>query len=265
MLCESTGDEQCFWKWERRRNRRPQILYYRRSLFKSRHPYRFRCFRSYVEVMVKECHIIISFSLIDIKDVLGDLITQYFPWILKKLADKISGLGYLVVIPDFFFGDCIHITSPPEVRANWLNNHPPEKGCENARKIIAELKSRGVYAVGAAGFCWGGMMVVKLAKYYDIKAAVILHPGRLKDIDVKEVKVPIAILGGELDQLCPQEEVRHYGEILSENQEVESFVKIFQGVGHGWAARYSEDDESAVRSAEEAHRDMLNWLTKYVT
>lgn len=42
-------------------------------------------------------------------------------------------------------------------------------------------------------------------------------------------------------------------------------MKIFQGVGHGWASRYSEDDESAVRSAEEAHTDMLNWLTKYVT
>ncbi|KAJ0692616.1 putative dienelactone hydrolase, alpha/Beta hydrolase [Helianthus annuus] len=174
---------------------------------------------------------------------------------LRKIADKISGLGYLVLVPDFFFGDCIYSTSPPEVRANWLNNHSPENGCENARKIIGELKSKGVCSLGAAGFCWGGMMVVKFAKYNDIKAAVILHPGRLPDNDVK----------GELDQLCPQEEVKRYGKILSENQEVESFVKIFKGVCHGWASRYSEDDESAVRSAEEAHTDMLNWLTKYVT
>ncbi|KAI3676408.1 hypothetical protein L1987_86015 [Smallanthus sonchifolius] len=183
---------------------------------------------------------------------------------LRKLADKISSLGYLVVVPDFFFGDCIYSTSPPEVRTNWLINHSPEKGCENARKIIGELKRKGVYAVGAAGFCWGGMMVAKLAKYNEIKAAVILHPGRLTDNDVNEVKVPVAILGGELDQLCPQEEIKHYGKILSKNQEVESYVKIFPGVGHGWASRYSEDDESAVRSAEEAHADMLNWLTKYV-
>lgn len=42
-------------------------------------------------------------------------------------------------------------------------------------------------------------------------------------------------------------------------------MKIFPGVSHGWAARYNEDDDSAVRSAEEAHTDMLNWLTKYVT
>ncbi|XP_024964886.1 endo-1,3;1,4-beta-D-glucanase-like isoform X2 [Cynara cardunculus var. scolymus] len=183
---------------------------------------------------------------------------------LRKLADKISALGYLVVVPDFFFGGHICTTSPPQVRANWLHNHPPEKGCENARKIIAQLKSRGVFGVGAAGFCWGGMMVAKLAKYDDIKAGVILHPGRLTDDDINEVNVPIAILGGELDKLCPQEEVKHYGDILSSKQ-VESFVKIFPGVSHGWASRYSEDDEVAVMSAQEAHTDMLNWLTKYVT
>lgn len=182
---------------------------------------------------------------------------------LRKLADKIGGLGYLVVVPDFLFGDCIYSTMPPELRANWLRNHPPEKGCENALKIIAELKSR-VSAVGAAGFCWGGMMISKLAKYEDIKAAVILHPGRLEDNDVNDVKVPVAILGGELDQLCPQEEVKHYGEILSAKPQVESFVKIFSGVGHGWASRYNEDDESAVRSAEEAHTDMLNWLSNHL-
>jgi carboxymethylenebutenolidase len=28
--------------------------------------------------------------------------------------------------------------------------------------------------------------------------------------------------------------------------------------------RYNLEDESAVKSAEEAHLDMLNWFTKYV-
>lgn len=174
---------------------------------------------------------------------------------LRKLADKIGGLGYMIVVPDFFFGDYYYSAMPPEIREKWLPNNPPEKGCENALKIIAQLKSRGSAAVGAAGFCWGGMMVTKLAKYEDIKAAVILHPGRLTDDDVN---------GGELDQLCPQEEVKHYGEILSAKPQVESFVKIFPGVAHGWASRYNEDDELAARNAEEAHTDMLNWLSKYL-
>ena len=44
----------------------------------------------------------------------------------------------------------------------------------------------------------------------------------------------------------------------------DSFVKIFPGVAHGWTVRYNVDDESAVKSAEESHLDMLNWFTKYV-
>jgi carboxymethylenebutenolidase len=46
--------------------------------------------------------------------------------------------------------------------------------------------------------------------------------------------------------------------------QIDSFVKIFPGVAHGWTVRYGVEDESAVKSAEEAHLDMLNWFTKYV-
>ena len=44
----------------------------------------------------------------------------------------------------------------------------------------------------------------------------------------------------------------------------DSFVKIFPGVAHGWSVRYNLEDDSAVKSAEEAQLDMLNWFTKYV-
>ena len=31
-----------------------------------------------------------------------------------------------------------------------------EKGFEEAKPVIAALKEKGVSAVGAAGYCWGG-------------------------------------------------------------------------------------------------------------
>lgn len=46
--------------------------------------------------------------------------------------------------------------------------------------------------------------------------------------------------------------------------QLDSFVKIFPGVAHGWSVRYRTDDASAVKSAEEAQSDTLAWLTKYV-
>lgn len=41
-------------------------------------------------------------------------------------------------------------------------------------------------------------------------------------------------------------------------------MKVFPGVSHGWTLKYDPDDESAVKFAEEAHSDMLNWLNKHV-
>lgn len=105
---------------------------------------------------------------------------------------------------------------------------------------------------------------MKLAGSNDIQAAVLLHPSRITVEDINDVKSPIAILGAEIDHGSPPEQMNHYGEILSAKAEVDSFVKIFPGVKHGWTVRYNVEDESAVKSAEEAHTDMLNWFIKYV-
>lgn len=45
--------------------------------------------------------------------------------------------------------------------------------------------------------------------------------------------------------------------------QVASFVKIFPKISHGWAVRYNAEDAEAVKVAEEAHRDMLDWLAKH--
>ncbi|GAB2266441.1 hypothetical protein Dimus_001449 [Dionaea muscipula] len=195
-----------------------------------------------------------------ISDVFG-----YKAPILRKLADKVAAAGYLVVVPDFFFGDpIVKFDDPNFDRESWRSKHGTDKGCEDARSVIADLRSKGVTSIGAAGFCWGGVVVVKLAKFDDIQAGVVLHPGRLTVDDINGIKVPVSILGAEIDHASPPEQLKEFGEILSAKSGIDSFVKIFPGVTHGWSVRYNLDDESAVRSAEEAQADMLNWFIKHV-
>ncbi|KAH0738660.1 hypothetical protein KY290_037365 [Solanum tuberosum] len=138
------------------------------------------------------------------------------------------------------------------------------KGFEDAKQVIAALKDKGISAIGAAGFYWGGKVVVELAKSDNIQTAVLLHPSFVSVDDIKEVKAPIAILGAEIDQLSPPELVKQFEEILSSKPEVDRFVKIYAGVSHGWTVRYNVEDKKAVQSAEEAHQDMLDWFTKHV-
>ncbi|GMY27547.1 endo-1,3;1,4-beta-D-glucanase-like [Fagus crenata] len=184
---------------------------------------------------------------------------------LRKLADKIAAAGFLVVVPDFFYGDPIIDFKDPKFDIKlWQETHNTDKGCEDAKAVIAALKSKGVSAIGAAGFCWGGQVVAKLASSTDIHAGVVLHPGQITEEQINDVKIPIAILGAEFDHIFPAEQLKQLGKKLSEKSELDSFVKIFPGVAHGWTVRYSVEDESAVKSAEEAHSDMLNWFTKHV-
>ncbi|CAH9140563.1 unnamed protein product [Cuscuta epithymum] len=181
---------------------------------------------------------------------------------LRAIADKVAASGYYVVVPDFFYGDPYVPGSKP--MAVWIQSHGTEKGFEDTKSVIAALKSKGISSIGAAGYCWGAKVVVQLAASDFIQAAVLSHPSFVTVDDIKQVKTPIAILGAENDSMSPPELIKQFGEILSSKSEVDSFVKIFPGVAHGWTVRYNAEDEKAVQSAEEARQDMLNWFTKYI-
>ncbi|XP_069146220.1 endo-1,3;1,4-beta-D-glucanase-like isoform X1 [Solanum lycopersicum] len=180
---------------------------------------------------------------------------------LRNIVDKVAAAGYYVVVPDFFCGDPYTIEKTLSI---WIQSHGTAKGFEDAKQIIAVLKDKGISAIGAAGFCWGAKVVTELAKSDYIQAAVLLHPSLVKVDDFKEVKAPIAILAAEIDKISPPELIIQFEEVLSSKPEVDKFVKIFPGVKHGWTVRYNVENKEAVQHAEEAHRDMLDWLTKYV-
>ncbi|PWA64578.1 alpha/beta-Hydrolases superfamily protein [Artemisia annua] len=150
---------------------------------------------------------------------------------------------------------------------------------EFAKPVIQALIEKGTSKVAAAGFCWG-----ELAKTADIQVAAVLHPSFVTLDDIKGVKVPTAILGAELDTMCPPELVKKFEVALEANQinttrtdpfivsrfmlvwfmgmQIEHFVKIYPGVSHGWTIRYEDDDEAAKKCASEAQQDLVDWFDK---
>lgn len=183
---------------------------------------------------------------------------------LRKLADKIAAAGFYVVVPDFLYGDPYDPSSVTRPIKVWIQSHGTDKGTEDAEQVLSDLASKGFSTIGAAGFCWGAKVTVQLAKAGRIQAAVLCHPSFVTVEDIKEVRAPIAILGAEVDQMSPPELIKQFEDILSTKSEVESLVKIFPSVSHGWTVRYKDEDESVLKCAEEAHQDMLNWFTKYL-
>ncbi|KAK9672051.1 hypothetical protein RND81_12G072700 [Saponaria officinalis] len=200
-----------------------------------------------------------SLAVILISDVFG-----YEAPNLRKLADKVAAAGYYVVVPDYFHGEPYNPENSERPLQVWLKDHGPEKGYEETKPVIESLKQKGISKIGAAGFCWGAKVVVRLAQGDYIQAGVFLHPSFVTVDDIKGVKVPLAVLGAENDHLSPPTLLTQFGEALNAKPEVEGFVKIFPGVAHGWAVRYNPEDAAALNSAEEAHLEMLAWFLKHI-
>lgn len=182
---------------------------------------------------------------------------------LRKIADKVAAAGYYALAPDFFHGEPYDPNNTQRPKDVWLKDHTPEKGFVDAKTLLADLKSKGMSAIGFAGFCWGGAVASKLAKLDEIPAVVLLHPSYLKVDEIKEVNTSIEILGAERDKATSADIMKQYKEIF-EARHIDSFLKIFPGVSHGWTLRYNDSDPFAVKSALEAHAEMLKWFTKHM-
>ncbi|QHO21265.1 Endo-1 [Arachis hypogaea] len=183
---------------------------------------------------------------------------------LRKLADKIAASGYYVVVPDFFYGEPYDPRNTNTPIEEWLKDHGTDKGFEDAKPVVEALKSKGISAIGAVGFCWGAKVVVELAKPKLIQVAVLLHPTFVTVEDISAVDIPIGILGAEIDQVSPPELIKKFEEVLKAKSWVDSYVKVVPNVAHGWTVRYDPQDSKAVKDAEEAHQFVLDWFAKHL-
>jgi len=183
---------------------------------------------------------------------------------LRNLADKCAAAGYFVVVPDFLHGDPFDHSNPDRTFIDWVNDHPVAGIIAEAKSVIEALKSKGVSKIGCASFCWSAQAAMGITTPDYIQALVLLHPAFISVDDVLAVKVPIEILGAENDAVTPQATIKEFEAALKANRKVEYYVKIFPGVAHGWTVRYDTNDKEAVKKAEEAHKDMLNWFAKYL-
>jgi dienelactone hydrolase len=77
----------------------------------------------------------------------------------------------------------------------WLRTHGPTDTRPLLDAVIAALRSEGVTAFGATGYCFGGKYAVDLARENVTKAIAISHPGLLElpaDFEAR----PVSIVGG---------------------------------------------------------------------
>lgn len=97
-----------------------------------------------------------------------------------------------MAVPDFFDGEPYDPANAEKPLPVWIKSHGQDKGTEAAKPVIADLRSKGICAIGAAGFCWGAKVAVQLATSDYAQASVLLHPSFVTVDDIKDVDKPMA-------------------------------------------------------------------------
>eukprot|EP00897_Mesotaenium_endlicherianum_P007275 jgi/Mesen1/6576/ME000336S05797 len=194
-------------------------------------------------------------------------ITDVFGWEvpqMRKIADYVAANGMLAAVPDFLHGD--PLSGGLQGFPAWIAKHSPEGEVPNVRKVATRLRGEhGIRAIGVAGFCWGGKVAVLSAKAGEdlVQAVAMFHPSRVDPDDIRALKVPLAVLGAEVDERTPPSLVADFKAIMADKEVgPKSFFRVFPKVAHGFAVRYDPDNNEASDAAAQAHADMLNFFKR---
>ncbi|KAH1176951.1 hypothetical protein KIL84_010653 [Mauremys mutica] len=172
------------------------------------------------------------------------------------------------ICPDFFVGQKPWEPSDDWSTFNdWLKTRDASKVDREADVVLKYLKEQcNAKKIGVIGFCWGGMAVHHLMlKNPELKTGVAIY-GVIKYFEDRySLLHPTFFIFGENDDYIPLEQVTLLEQKLKQHCKVDYRVKIYPGQTHGFVHRKREDMNPQDKPyIEEARKDMLNWLNKYL-
>eukprot|EP00079_Xenopus_tropicalis_P026175 XP_012819874.1 PREDICTED: carboxymethylenebutenolidase homolog isoform X1 [Xenopus tropicalis] len=133
--------------------------------------------------------------------------------------------------------------------------------------VLKYLKEQcHVKKIGVIGFCWGGVVTHHLMlKYPELKAGVSFY-GIIRDVEDRyNLLNPTLFIFAEMDHVIPLEQVSLLEEKLKVHSKVDFQVKVFPKQTHGFVHRKNEDINPEDKPfIEEARKNMLEWLHKYI-
>ena len=169
----------------------------------------------------------------------------------------------------------------------FIRAFPSSNACflpclEYARKVKAELPPGA--KLGVAGFCWGGYQSINLCAQPTVEggseklidAQFCAHPSGLNapnDIvnAVTKFKSAVSIAHANVDFALPTPKIEEAEAILRQQaghgdgeNGFNYQIKIYEGVGHGFAVRAKPGDSKEADGADEAKAQAIAWFKKWL-
>lgn len=167
---------------------------------------------------------------------------------IREVADRLAGLGYVVLAPDCFWRvqpDYRLEVFTPEGLGEAMGiagQFDAEQGLADLRAALGHLRDldETTDGVGVLGFCFGGTMTYLLAAHDDPAVAVSYYGSGVADAIglVDQVTCPILFHFGADDPYLPMADVDRIREATSSMANVEVLVQ--PDAGHAFDNDHSE-------------------------
>ncbi|KAI8935702.1 hypothetical protein NX059_007223 [Plenodomus lindquistii] len=187
----------------------------------------------------------------------------------RLLADSLASNGYLVLLPDLFYGDAISLEEQ-EAGLNlteWRALHPPAAIDDVINKTLTYAREElGVERVGAVGYCFGGKYVPRWLRgggEGSVDAGFIAHPSFLTEEEIAGVKGGLSIAAGTLDASFNSTAKGRAESILNQNN-VTFQSNLYAQAPHGFAVRVNQSIPAQAYAKQASFVQAVTWFDAWL-
>ena len=157
----------------------------------------------------------------------------------RKRAEMLAGLGYVALALDMY-GDGKVADHPDNAKAFMqavINDMPEaERRFDAARALLQQQPNVDGERIAALGYCFGGAMVLHMARRgADLDAVISFHGslGTHTPAAPGQIKAPLLVFNGADDPMVPAEQIESFKQEMDRANAFYEFVN-YSGVKHSF-------------------------------
>ncbi|KUL89312.1 hypothetical protein ZTR_03746 [Talaromyces verruculosus] len=194
-----------------------------------------------------------EYGLLILTDIIGHRFIN-----AQLIADQFAMNGYVVMMPDLFYGDPVPLNKTGELNMQkWRAGEYHPKGTNHLPSTVDPVKT------GAVGYCFGGKYVVRYLRPRQIDVGYTAHPSHIDADELKNAKGPVAIAAAENDAIFPAEK-RQESEAILKKLNVPYQINLYSGVNHGFAVRGDQKNPVVRFAQQNSFLQAVEWFKEYL-